>query len=710
MTARHLASPHAPRREDEALLRGAGCFGADVPLAGAWHGVFVRSPYAHARLQGLHTAAAAACPGVVAVLSAEELGTHVMPEPNPLLPLAEAQNFALIPHDTVHYAGQPVALVIARTAALATAAAREVVLDAIACPVQTDRASDAPAWVETAHRQGQLPQTAATAQTQLSLARVSASPLEPRHASVHWQGEPAQVTVWLGTQAPSRAQADVAKVLGLPRTAVRLITPDVGGAFGARASISPEELWLALAAQHLAQTHGEVKLRWVSDRSADLLAGMQGRGSDLTGRLWLAENGQLQGLAAEMHFGLGAWLPFSGVVPLRNAARILPGPYALGHYAVSGQGSRSHTAPVNIYRGAGRPEAALLLESLVDKAARARRLDPVAVRAQNLIRPEAMPYTHPHGETLDSGDYPALLQRACEKWHYPQQRQEQARRRAAGECVGIGVAMYVEPCGQGWESARVRWHANGEVDVFSGTPAQGQGHATTFAALAAEALGCAPENVRVHMGDTAHCPEGIGALASRSTAIGGSAIAQACAQLHERLAQGEPLPLEVETRYEAAEAWSAGCVCVRLSIDPETGIARIEELVWVDDAGRQLQPQLVHGQLVGGAAQGIGQALYERLVYDAQGQLLTGSFMDYALPRADQMPPITLESLQTPSPLNRLGAKGVGEAGCIGVPAAILCAAHDALSPWGEFDLSLPLTPEQLWRVISRFHDSAQKA
>jgi carbon-monoxide dehydrogenase large subunit len=228
--------------------------------------------------------------------------------------------------------------------------------------------------------------------------------------------------------------------------------------------------------------------------------------------------------------------------------------------------------------------------------------------------------------------------------------------------------------------------------------------------LAAEALGCAPENVRVHMGDTAHCPEGIGALASRSTAIGGSAIAQACAQLRERLAQGEPLPLEVETRYEAAEAWSAGCVCVRLSIDPETGIARIEELVWVDDAGRQLQPQLVHGQLVGGAAQGIGQALYERLVYDAQGQLLTGSFMDYALPRADQMPPITLESLQSPSPLNLLGAKGVGEAGCIGVPAAILCAAHDALAPWGEFDLSLPLTPEQLWRVISRFHDSAQKA
>ena len=262
--------------------------------------------------------------------------------------------------------------------------------------------------------------------------------------------------------------------------------------------------------------------------------------------------------------------------------------------------------------------------------------------------------------------------------------------------MGLGVAMYVEPCGQGWESARVTWHANGDITLASGSPDQGQGHAITFGQLAATHLGVPLERVQVVMGDTDVCPPGIGALASRSSAIGGSAVAQACRDLLAQRQQGMPLPLIAETRFEAQEAWASGCVMVRLSVDAATGQPRIERLLWVDDAGLSLQPDLVRDQLIGGAAQGIGQALMEQLVYDSEGQLLTGSLMDYAVPRADDMPPIELHSMHTPSPLNPLGAKGVGEAGCIGVPAAIMSAARDALSILGEVDLQLPLRAQQL--------------
>jgi len=367
---------------------------------------------------------------------------------------------------------------------------------------------------------------------------------------------------------------------------------------------------------------------------------------------------------------------------------------------VQGQATQAHAAPVNIYRGAGRPEAALLMETLVEQAARQAGIDPVALRLKNLIAATDMPYTTPSGEVLDSGDYAALLRQACEKFDYTAERQQQAERRARGEWVGIGVALYVEPCGQGFESARVTLHSDGRVTVASGAPAQGQGHVTTFAQIAAEALGCDASQVTVLMGDTDHCPDGTGALASRSTAIGGSAIVQACRSALALRAGGAAYPIVVEERFTSDEAWSCGCVMARMGLDPDTGHPTVERLVWADDAGHIVNPTLAHGQLVGGAAQGLGQAMLERLVYDAQGQLITGSLMDYAVPRADDMPPIEITSLHTPSPNNLLGAKGVGEAGCIGVPAALMNAARDALSPLGECALNFPLTSEQLWRAM----------
>ena len=269
--------------------------------------------------------------------------------------------------------------------------------------------------------------------------------------------------------------------------------------------------------------------------------------------------------------------------------------------------------------------------------------------------------------------------------------------------------MYVEPCGQGWESARVSLLPDGRVKVASGSASQGQGHQTSYAAIAAEALGCDPALVCVIEGDTASCPAGIGALASRSMAIGGSAVLQAASAAARRRDAGELLPIVEDTVYTAAaEAWSYGCVIARMAIDPETGQPHIERLVWVDDAGRIISPQLAEGQLLGGLAQGLGQAMLERIVYDDEGQLLTGSLMDYAIPRADEMPLVELESLtasaSTSTHANLLGAKGVGEAGCIGVPAALLNSAADALSPLGEKILDFPLTAERLWRAMQPSH------
>jgi carbon-monoxide dehydrogenase large subunit len=523
--------------------------------------------------------------------------------------------------------------------------------------------------------------------------------MEPRGLVARWQSaentDKPSLLVHLGTQSPSRAQADIAAALGWELTQVRVITGQVGGAFGAKSSVSPEDLAIVLAARRL-----QTSVRWIATRSEDFAAGMHGRGARLRGRLSVSTDGLMRSLHAELRFTVGAWLPFSAVVPLRNAARILPGPYRVASVDVSGRSTLAHTAPVTIYRGAGRPEAALLMEVLVDKAARALNMDPIDLRRRNAIKASEMPYNTPTGEVFDSGDYLRVLNLACERFAYDEQRRLQAQRRARGEWVGVGVALYVEPCGTGWESARVDWHADGTVTVATGSPAQGQGHATTFAHIAAQALGITADLVTVDYGDTARCPTGIGALASRSTAIGGSAIVQACRSLIARRAAGEALPLSVEERFTAREAWSYGCVMARLSIDPDTGQPTIEQVSWVDDAGQIIEPALTHGQLVGGLVQGLGQAMLERLIYDANGQLLTGSLMDYAVPRADQVPTIHIDSLHTPSPHNPLGAKGVGEAGCIGVPAALMNAARDALAPLGEHELQFPLTSEQLWRAM----------
>ena len=685
-----------PMRDDETLIRGLGFYVQDAAPDQALHVAFVRSDHAHAQVLAVDASASLDLPGVVAVWQASDVTGVVTPGVNPLWPPLQDLPMPLLAGPRVEHVGQAVAMVLAQDAATAQEAALLVQVSLEALPTGATDDPGASVVHQVAHTHGQVGgEVAVVARADLTVPRLLAMAMEPRACVAQWQGDSQRLKVWLGSQTPARAQADIARALGLAQDQVHLISPHVGGAFGSKASISPEDILVALAAHRLRTT-----VQWKASRSEEFLSGQHGRAARLQGQLAVDAQGHFLSLEAQLHYTLGAWLPYSALVPMRNAARILPGPYRVDRCDITGQSRRSHTAPVGIYRGAGRPEAALLMETLIDQAARQQGLDPVQLRLRNLIDASAMPYRTPTGETLDSGDFPQLLRLACERFGYDQERERQRQRRAQGEWVGLGVALYVEPCGQGWESARVTWHADGQVSVASGSPDQGQGHATTFGHIAASTLGVPFAQVQVLMGDTDLCPPGTGALASRSTAIGGSAVLQACQSLRDQRGQGLPLPLNAEARFESQEAWASGCVLVRMSVDAATGQARIERLLWVDDAGLSLQPDLVRDQLIGGAAQGIGQALMEQMVYDSEGQLLTGSLMDYAVPRADDMPPIELHSLHTPSPLNPLGAKGVGEAGCIGVPAAIMNAARDALSPLGEVDLQLPLRAEQLWLAL----------
>lgn len=708
---------HTARNTCELLLKGEGRFLEDLQVVGLHFAVFVRSLHAQAKILSVDSLLAEQVPDVLGVLTARELGALRMPIANSLLPIFGPQAFSLIAGSEVSYAGQPIAMVIAKTLEAAQSASElvEVEYEVTALPRSELDQTEAKHVLVRAKFGQTLSEARRTAANIVRIeheqARVIAMSLEPRAALAQWDTTSAHLCTWLPTQTPSRARKDIAEACGLNLTQVRVIAPDVGGAFGAKASVYPEDLLVAFAARHF-----KTSVRWIATRSEEFVSAMHGRGASMQGELHLGDNGQFQHLQARLQFPLGAWLAYSAVVPLRNATRILPGPYLLQSVDIEGAAEIEARAAVNIYRGAGRPEAALLMERLIDAAAQQTGIDPIALRRRNLIPKEAMPFRTATGETLDSGDYLALLNRACERFGYEAERATQATRRAAGEWVGIGVACYLEPCGQGWEGASVTLAEDGSVLVASGSPSQGQGHQLSFARIAAEELACPVEKVTVIAGDTDTAPEGIGALASRSTAIGGSAVLQAAREVRARQIAGEALPITVSNRYSAPlEAWSSGCVFTRMRIDADTGQPSIERIVWVDDAGRIISPELVEGQLLGGLAQGLGQAMMERLHYDTQGQLITGSLMDYAVPRADDMPTIEIESLPSHTQANLLGAKGVGEAGCIGVPAALLNAAVDALSPfakipegWDDQSMSLlnslnfPLTSERLWQLMEK--------
>ena len=699
------------RREDFALVTGRGRFVDDIRLADALHVAFVRSTAAHGRIKAIDASEARAGPGVAAIYTGADVADLGDLTVNQVVDGMKIPPFPVLAGMQVRAVGQPVAAVLAMTANLAADAADAVLVEIDAQPALATLADAARGdalfeavpgniVLHKTWRAGRVDEIFAGAahvvRAEAKHPRLAPTSLEPRGIAADYDAATGGLTVWLTTQTPHRSRTDLARILGLDSALIRLIAPDVGGAFGMKASLYPEEVLVAWAAWTLKRP-----VRWTASRSEDLLSASHGRGGWNCGSLAVSEDGRFLALRAEMIAPLGHWLTNSAAIPAWNAGRILPGPYAVEAVDISARALLTHTAPVGIYRGAGRPEAALLMERLVEEAARATGLDPAEIRRRNLIGSECMPHAGPTGIVLDSGNYPQALETFCRFAGYEDLKNERDARRAAGETTGIGLAFYVEPCGRGWESARVELCADGRIVGYTGSSSQGHGRETAYAQIVADVFGVDPDKVEIRAGDTATCPNGIGAVASRSTAIGGSALLAAAREAKAK-ADRDGGPAVAETVYETGgEAWGYGCHLAVVSIDVETGVLTVERIFCLDDVGTVINPMLVEGQIMGGVAQGFGEAMLEEIVYDADGQLLTGSLSDYALPRADRVPEIRIAAMATPSPLNLLGAKGVGEAGAIGAPAAILNAALDALTPHGVRDLTMPLTGGKIWSAIA---------
>ncbi len=709
---RYLGKP-LRRREDARLVTGRGHFADDERIDGCLTLSFFRSPHATGKVIRLDANAARQHPGIVAVYTDDDIagvGRHGVN--GAMVDELNAPPYPLLAEHGIKSVGQPVAAIVAVSKQAAIDAAELIELeveesDPTALAGETGQAlfeNIAGNRALSKHWQAgdvvRLFDGAAhivTART--THPRLAPTPMEPRTIVANPDPETGGLTIHMSTQNPFRVRTGIADMLALEEAQVRIIAIDVGGAFGMKASVYPEEVLVAWAALKLQRP-----VRWVASRSEEMLTAWHARGSDNRGELAVDAAGRFLALRAQIMVPLGHWMPFSAAIPLWNSGRMLPGPYKISAVDIRADGYITNTAPVGIYRGAGRPEACALMERLVDEAARATGMDPAEIRQLNFVAAEDLPFTSATGGKPDSGDFAEALSLASDLAEYQALKAHVSKRRDHGEICGIGIASFTEPCGGGWESARVTWNPDGTILAATGTSSQGHGRETAFAQIVADEMHVPIETITITHGDTALTPEGIGALASRSSGIAGSAMLLAAREVAEILRQTNAppdKPIIVETKYTAdGEAWAHGCAIATVSIDPDTGVLTVERVVSIDDAGVVLNEMLFDGQVVGAAVQGLGEALMERMVYDDNGQLLTGSFMDYALPRASDIPPIVLGRTETPSPNNVIGAKGVGEAGTIGVPAAVLNAAMDALRQYGVENLKMPLTSERLWRAM----------
>jgi carbon-monoxide dehydrogenase large subunit len=485
-------------------------------------------------------------------------------------------------------------------------------------------------------------------------------------------------------------------VLRRPPEKLHVVVPDVGGAFGSKGVPQAETAALALAAIRLGRA-----VKWTETRTESCLAVYQGRGSEVDAELALAADGRMLGLRARVLADLGAYLFTSTPVSSQTLASLLVGCYAIPDAEVEVTGVCTTKVPTGPYRGAGRPEAALTIERLVDRAAAELGLDPVEIRRRNLIEPEAFPYRSPLGPTYDSGDYAGALDAALELSRWDELLAERDRLRSGGGVAGVGLALYVERAGPGWETARLRVEADGAVVLYTGSSPHGQGHETTFAQIVAEELGLEPVAIAVRWGDSVEIPEGVGTFASRSVTVGGSAALLAARELKERLDAGETAPLEVSTRFELpGPVFSFGAYVATVEVERETGETHLRRLVAVDDCGRLINPLLAEGQVMGGVVQAIGECFHEQVGYDDDGQPLAINLYEYDLPTVQSLPELTTALRETPSPFNPLGAKGVGEGGSIGTPAAVANAVADALAPLGIDHLDPPYTASRVWEAI----------
>jgi carbon-monoxide dehydrogenase large subunit len=634
----------------------------------------------------------------------------------------------------VRYVGQAVALVVAETRARAEDAAELVEVDYEPLEPLIDVRGGGPRLTRWSRSSGDVSgafeRAAQVVRASHSIPRLVASPMETRGALATFDPGSALLTMWLSAQDPHRPLSQLAHALKRPQDTIRVIVPDVGGAFGSKGVVAPESAAVAIAAIDLARP-----VKWAEDRLENFLAAYQGRGVEVDVELALDADGRMLALRARIFADLGGYLLTTTAVPSHTTAMLMTGVYDIEAADVELVGVQTHRVPTGPYRGAGRPEAAYALELTVDAAARALGIDPIELRRMNLI--SEFPHKTPLGFTYDSGDYERCLDRAVELADFG------ALDAGAGRLLGRGVGMYVERAGGQWESAHVTVEPGGRVIVRSGSNPHGQGHDTVFAQIAAERLGIEPSDVVLRFGDSAVVPRGVGTFASRSVAMGGSAIVLAIDEIRDkcvriaahlleaeedelawtegamltagggrevslrevaaaaynapRLPTGMEPGLEASARFASEQVFSSGAYAVAVAIEEATGRLELLRLVAVDDAGVIVNPLLAEGQVIGGIAQGLGASLVEEAVYDEAGQLQTASYADYSLITAAEMPHVDTAFVVSPSPLNPLGAKGIGEGGAIGTPAAVGNAVANAL---GGRILDPPYTAEKVWHAI----------
>ena len=660
------------RFEDERFVKGEARYVGDLKVPGMLHAAFVRSMSAHARIVSVDTSAALALEGVQAVLTgAETQGLDDFP-----LIVRDDEEIVremhpVLARDEVRYVGQPVALVVAATAELAADAAELVWVELEDLPP-----ADARVLLRWHRASGDVDGAFARADrivgSHVLAPRLIAAPIEPRAVLASSDGD--VLTLWLSAQDQHRQVGGLSKVLRLAKEKLHVIVPDVGGAFGSKGVPQAETAAVALAALRLRRA-----VRWTESRTESSLATYQGRGQRIETELAVTNEGRILGLRAHVEADLGGYLFTTTTVAPLTCAMLLTGCYDIAAVDVQVIGRASNRVPTGPYRGAGRPEAALAIETAVDTAARELGVDPVGLRRKNLVR--SFPHANGLGFTYDSGDYEGALDAALA---------------LAGELEadGVGVALYVERCGPGYETGAVSIEDDGRVVCLTGSSPHGQGHETTFAQIVADELGVDTASVEIRSGDSFEIPDGTGTFGSRSVAAGGSALLLAARQLREN-----PEQRRAAVRFELpGPVFSFGAYVAGVDVNRETGEVTIVKIVGVDDCGRVVNPLLAEGQVVGAIAQGVGECLHEHTGYDEHGQPLAVNLYDYHLPTAQSVPPVATAFRETPSPLNPLGAKGVGEGGSIGTPAAVANAVADALG----FHVELPYTPARIWDELRR--------
>ena len=745
------------RFEDARLVIGDGVFIDDIKLPDMLHAVVVRSVHAHARIRSINVVDAIELDGVVEVLTGADLAGK-LPD-LPIRPMGDRSvdefnppEHPVLAQDKVCYVGQPVAVVVAKNPYLARDGAELVTVDyepliPVVNPVDAAN-EDVPVihphlGTNVAMRSVQeggdiekaFAQAAHIVRQRYEIPRLAPSSMETRGVIGNYDASGDLLTVWDSTQAPNQIKRYLAQMLGRPEESIRVVAPDVGGSFGIKDCMFSEDVLMPFLALRL-----QKPVKWVEDRQENLIT-YHGRGMSLDVEVAVDKKGVILGIRASILADIGAYFYFTTPFPLFNAARRITGPYDVPAVRVDLLGVITNKTPVAAYRGTGSPEAAFCIERTLDLIAKDLGLDPAEIRRSNYISKDAFPYKSCTGNMYDSGDYLLALDRALELVEYSAWQEKIKQRRPGDPYLGVGLATFIKSSGAGGEhrveSARVRIDSSGQIDVYTGVSPHGQGTETTFAQIAAETLGVDPSQVRVHHSDTAIYPHGIGTSASRGLIIGGSAVQLALKEAREKLAgfaskffscpaadikfsDGEifdlhhpdtKIPfeklaamesgLDFEHEYTLPQSpVSFGAHAVVVEVDQDTLALKILRYVGVHDCGQIINPMIVEGQIHGGIAQGIGQALTESIVYSEEGQPLTGSLMDYALPRSTMIPDLTLDTIDTISPTNPLGAKGIGSVSTVPSPAAIANAVMNAISPSGVRHIDAPYTPERLWRAI----------